>query len=50
MPSDPDLLRAFVHDASGAAFAEIVRRNVSMVYSCALRRVGGDTFLAEDIT
>lgn len=50
MRSDSDLLRSYVLDASGAAFTEIVRRNVALVYSCILRRVGGDKHLAEDVT
>jgi RNA polymerase sigma factor (sigma-70 family) len=50
MLSDSDLLRDYVQDASGAAFTEIVRRNISLVHSCVLRRVGGDTHLAEDVT
>jgi len=50
MQSDSDLLRSYVFDASGAAFTEVVRRNVTLVYSCILRRVGGDTHLAEDVT
>lgn len=50
MQSDSDLLRSYALDSSGAAFTEIVRRNIALVYSCVLRRVGGDRHLAEDVT
>jgi len=50
MQSDSDLLRTYVLDASGPAFTEVVRRNIALVHSCVLRRVGGDTHLAEDVT
>jgi len=50
MKSDSDLLRSYVENQSGEAFTEIVRRNVSHVHSSILRRVGGDTQIAEDIT
>jgi RNA polymerase sigma factor (sigma-70 family) len=50
MQSDSDLLRDYIHDSSGPAFTEIVRRNIALVHSCVLRRVGGDTHLAEDVT
>ena len=50
MQSDSDLLRGYVLDSSGAAFTEIVRRNIALVHSCVLWRVGGDTHLAEDVT
>ncbi|MGI8601873.1 MAG: RNA polymerase sigma factor, partial [Verrucomicrobiales bacterium] len=47
---DRQLLRRYVTDGSDAAFAELVRRHVNMVYSTALRRVNGEAALAEDIT
>ncbi len=50
MKSDTDLLRSYVSQNSGEAFTEIVRRNVCFLHSCILRRVGGDSHLAEDIT
>jgi len=48
-PSDLQLLRAYVDDYNEAAFAEIVRRHVDLVYSAALRMVC-DAHLAEDVT
>lgn len=50
MIKDSELLREFAQNSSGEAFTELVRRNLSMVHSCALRRLGGDVQLAEDIT
>ncbi len=51
MPENADLslLRRFVATRDEGAFAEIVRRQLDAVYSAALRRVGGDTHLAEDV-
>ncbi len=51
MPQDDDtaLLRLFVAEKSETAFTELVRRNLDMVYSAALRRVRGDSMLAQDI-
>ncbi len=46
---DAELLRRFATERSEAAFAEIVRRHLSPVYAFALRRVGGDAHLAEDV-
>lgn len=48
--NDSDLLRRFVVEHSQDAFAELVRRRVGLVYSAALRQVGGDTHRAEDVT
>jgi RNA polymerase sigma factor (sigma-70 family) len=43
------LLAEYVSNGSDAAFRELVGRYVGLVYSTALRRVGGDRHLAEDI-
>jgi RNA polymerase sigma factor (sigma-70 family) len=45
-----ELLQAYARDHSEAAFQELVNRYVDLVYSTALRRVTGDTLLAEDVT
>jgi RNA polymerase sigma factor (sigma-70 family) len=50
METDSDLLRSFVGDGRGEAFTQVVRRNVDLVHSCILRRVGGDSQIAEDLT
>jgi RNA polymerase sigma factor (sigma-70 family) len=47
---DRELLHCYVAEGSDAAFAEIVRRHVDMIYSTALRRVNGDAALAQDVT
>lgn len=49
MDDDAQLLRRYVEQRSDAAFQEIVRRHIDHVYATALRRVGGDTHLAEDV-
>jgi RNA polymerase sigma factor (sigma-70 family) len=46
---DSELLRRYAADQSEAAFAELVRRHLPAVYPCAVRQVGGDTHLAEDV-
>lgn len=47
--TDPQLLRDYDSHRSEAAFTELVRRHVDLVYSAAWRMVG-DVHLAEDIT
>ncbi len=46
---DRDLLRDFAHGDSEAAFAELVRQHVGLVYSAALRQVR-DPHQAEEVT
>lgn len=50
MIEDTELLRRYAEEKSEDAFAELVRRHVNFVYACAVRRVGGDAHLAEDVT
>lgn len=47
---DTGLLRRFARNGEQAAFAELARRKVTLVYAAALRQVGGDTHLAQDVT
>ena len=46
---DADLLGRYAVGRDEQAFDALVRRHVDGVYSSALRRVGGDTHLAEDV-
>ncbi|MFT3781230.1 MAG: sigma-70 family RNA polymerase sigma factor [Nibricoccus sp.] len=48
--TENDLLRRFVDENAQDAFAELVRAKINLVYATALRQVGGDAHLAEDIT
>src|SRR6516164_387915 len=50
MSSTQQLLERYVRDHSEAAFEELVHRYIDLVYSVALRRVDGETLLAEDVT
>lgn len=50
MNDDTALLRLYVADRSEAAFTELVRRHIGLVHATALRRVGGDAHLADDVT
>src|SRR5215471_18335241 len=45
-----DLLRAYAQKRSETAFHELVNRYVALIYSVAIRRVDGNTQLAEDVT
>lgn len=47
--SDSELMVALASGEREAALAELVRRHIDLVYSAALRQVGGDTHLAEDV-
>src|SRR5437867_3411089 len=47
---DAELLRQYAAEKSEAAFAELVGRHINLVYGGALRRVGCDVQLAEDVT
>lgn len=49
MNDDATLLRAYAEKSSEAAFAELVRRHVDLVYGAALRRTGGDAHGAADV-
>lgn len=48
MKDEATLLRRYAEEGSQAAFSELVRRHVDLVYGAALRRTGGDTYLAAD--
>jgi len=50
MQDDIELLRQYAQAGAEAAFTELVQRHVNLVCSAALRRVGGDAHLAEDVT
>jgi RNA polymerase sigma factor (sigma-70 family) len=49
MNDDASLLRCYADEGSEAAFAELVRRHVDLVYGAAMRRTG-DPHRAEDVT
>ena len=50
MTEDAELLNRYAAEKSEAAFAELTRRHVDMIYSAALRLVAGNTHSAEDVT
>src|SRR4051812_20880826 len=43
------LLREYAEQHSQAAFATLVQRRIGLVYTVALRQVGGDAHLAQDV-
>ena len=47
---DLDLLKEYCRTGSENAFAEIVQRHLDLVYSVAIRQVGGDEALARDVS
>lgn len=49
MNDDATLLRRYALDRSESAFAELVQRQTPLVYSAALRQVGGDRALAAEV-
>jgi RNA polymerase sigma factor (sigma-70 family) len=49
MIDDAELLRRYAEEHSEDAFTELVQRHVNLVYFAALRRVGGDAHLADDV-
>jgi RNA polymerase sigma factor (sigma-70 family) len=50
MSSDADLLHSYLERNDERAFGELVRRHLGLVYSAALRRTGGRTHLAEEVS
>lgn len=49
MPEDSELLHRFAREGDQSAFAELVTRHLDRAYAVALRGVGGDAHLAEDV-
>jgi RNA polymerase sigma factor (sigma-70 family) len=49
MTEDSTLLRRYADTHAEDAFAELVRRHLTLVYSVALRQVSGDAHLAHDV-
>lgn len=49
MLDDRQLLHRYAADGSETAFRELVERHLNLVYSVALRRVGNDAHLAQDV-
>jgi RNA polymerase sigma factor (sigma-70 family) len=49
MPDDIELLCRYAREGSEEAFAELVHQRLGFVYAVALRGVGGDAHLAEDV-
>jgi RNA polymerase sigma factor (sigma-70 family) len=48
--NDHELLQRYAESRCEASFTELVARYVDLVYSAALRQVGGDAHLAHDVT
>lgn len=49
MNEDAELLHQYAAEHSEAAFAELIRRHLDLVYSAALRLVNGDAHRAQDV-
>src|ERR1019366_8004922 len=50
MSEDAELLRRYAADHSEAAFSELIRRHVDLVYSAAVRLMDGDVHQPQDVT
>ena len=50
MTDDAQLLRQYTEERSEPAFGELVARHIDLVFSAAIRIVGGDRHLAQDVT
>lgn len=50
MDDDAELLRDYATTRSDRAFARLVERHIDLVYSAALRRMGGDPHRAAEVT
>lgn len=50
MTDDAELLRRYARERTESAFTELVQRHAGLVYSAALRQVGGDRALAQDVS
>jgi RNA polymerase sigma factor (sigma-70 family) len=48
--SDAELLKRYADTGCEASFTELVKRYVDLVHSAAIRQVGGDAALAQDVT
>ena len=48
--NDRELLQRYAFSRHDAPFTKLVTRHVDHVYSAALRQVGGDAHLAQDVT
>lgn len=49
MTTDRELIRQFADERAEPALAELIRRHVDLVFSTALRQVGGDAHFAQDV-
>lgn len=49
MDQDAELLRRYLDNRSEVSFAALVHRHLPLVYSAALRQVGGDTHRAQEV-
>src|SRR6266516_6342427 len=50
MTDDAQLLRRYTEERAEPAFGKLVARHIDLVFSAALRVVGGDRHLAQDVT
>ena len=50
MIDDRELLRRYAEHGAQEAFAELVTRKIDLVYGAALRQVGGEAHLAQEVT